>query len=69
MSLSSELIFGCVHMFAAMFGAEQHASLHQCKDAPCSGATQGTDVLLIFMKIFKKNPTILSRPIAWVKGF
>jgi hypothetical protein len=42
MSLSSELIFGCVHMFAATFEVEQRASLHQCKDTPCSGATKGT---------------------------
>jgi hypothetical protein len=52
-----------------MFGAEQHASLHQWKDAPCSGATQGTDALLVFMKMFKKNLTILSRSITWAKGF
>jgi hypothetical protein len=57
MSLSSELIFGCVHMFATTFEAEQRASLHQCKDAPCSGATQGTmpNRVLVFYEIFKNS--------------
>jgi hypothetical protein len=55
MSLSSELIFGCVHMFATTFEAEQRKSLHQGKDAPCSGATKGTMPSLFFTKIFKKS--------------
>jgi hypothetical protein len=54
MSLSSELIIGCVHMFATMLGAVHRASLHQCKDAPCSGATQGT-MPSSFYDFFKKN--------------
>jgi hypothetical protein len=64
MSMSSELIVGCVQMFATMLGAEQRASLHQCKDAPYSGATQGTmpsSFLLNFSKQILKN---VSRPIA-----
>jgi hypothetical protein len=54
MSLSSKLIFGCVHMFATTFGAEQRAPLRQCKDAPYSGATQGTMPSSFFSKFFKK---------------
>jgi hypothetical protein len=42
MSLSSKLIFGCVHYFIATFKLEQSAALHQGKDTPCSGATKGT---------------------------
>jgi hypothetical protein len=55
MSPSSELIFGCVHMFATTFEAEQRASLHQGKDAPCSGATKGT-MHSLFLRNFSKNP-------------
>jgi hypothetical protein len=62
MSLSSELIICCVHMFAKTFEAEQRVSLHQGKDAPCSGATKGTIPSIVpssfFTKIFKKNPDI-----------
>jgi hypothetical protein len=56
MSLSFKLIVGCVHMFATTLEAEQRASLHQCKYAPCSGATQGTIPSSVFQKISKKNP-------------
>jgi hypothetical protein len=56
MSLSSELIVGCVHMFATMFEAEQRASLHQGKDAPYSGATKGMMPSPFFTIFFKKNP-------------
>jgi hypothetical protein len=39
------------------FKLEQITSLHQDKDAPCSGATKGTmpSCLLVFSKIFKKK--------------
>jgi hypothetical protein len=56
MPLSSELIFGCVHMFATTLGAEQRMSTHQCKDAPCSGAAQGTMPSSFFFKNLSKNP-------------
>jgi hypothetical protein len=59
MSLSSEFIFGCVHFFAATFELEQRASLHQGKDAPCSGVTKGMRPSWPphFFKIFQKIPT------------
>jgi hypothetical protein len=44
-------------------------SLHQYKDAPCSGATQGTMPSPVFYDFFKKIPTTVSRSIAQVKGF
>jgi hypothetical protein len=52
MSSSSKLMFSCVHFFTATFKLEQIASLHQGKDAPCSGATKGTipSCLLVFSK-------------------
>jgi hypothetical protein len=43
-------------MFATTLETEQRASLHQCKDAPCSGATKGTMPSSFFTKFFKKNP-------------
>jgi hypothetical protein len=49
------LLFGCVHVFATTFGVEQRTSLHQYKDAPCSGATQGTMPSPIFTKFFKNS--------------
>jgi hypothetical protein len=39
-----------------MFRVEQRTSLHQCKDAPCSGATQGTMPSPVFYDFFQKNP-------------
>jgi hypothetical protein len=56
MSPSSKLLFGCVHFFTATFKLEQTTSLHQGKDALCSGATKGTmpSCLLVFQK-FSKN--------------
>jgi hypothetical protein len=56
MSLSSELIFGCVHFFMATFDLEQTVSLHQGKVAPCSGATKGTmPSCPRFFRNFSKN--------------
>jgi hypothetical protein len=44
-------------MFATMLEAEQRASLHEWKNSPYSGATQGTMPSLFFFQIFsKKNP-------------
>jgi hypothetical protein len=69
MSLSSELIVGGVHMFATTFEAEQRVSLHQAKNAPCSGDTKGT-MPSLFLRIFsKKIPTTVLRSIARAKGF
>jgi hypothetical protein len=56
-------------MLATTIEAEQRASLHQGKDAPCSGATKGTMPSSLFTKFFKKIPTTVSRPIAQAKGF
>jgi hypothetical protein len=42
-------------VFATTLGAKQQASLHQCKDAPYSGATKGTMPSLNFYKIFQKS--------------
>jgi hypothetical protein len=68
--MSSELIVGYVHMFATTLEAEQRASLHQCKDAPCSGATQGTMPSSFFQNFqTKKIPTTMSRLIAQAKSF
>jgi hypothetical protein len=52
-----------------MFGVEQRVSLHQCKDAPCSGATQGMMPSPCFLRFFQKIPTTVSRPISRAKVF
>jgi hypothetical protein len=54
-----------------MLKLEQAMSLHQGKDAPCSGATKGTmpSCPQRFFKNFQKNPTTLSRPIAQARSF
>jgi hypothetical protein len=44
-------------------------SLHRCKDAPYSGATQGMMPSFQFFTIFKKLPTTMSRPITRANGF
>jgi hypothetical protein len=41
-------------MFVTTLEAEQRASLHQGKDTPCSGATQG--MMPSFLRNFSKNP-------------
>jgi hypothetical protein len=73
MYLSSELIVGCVHMFATMFEAEQRASFAPRQRRSLLGGYQGHDshdALLVLTKFFKKEiPTTVSRPIAQAKGF
>jgi hypothetical protein len=55
--------------FTTTLKAEQRASLHLCRDAPFSRATQGMMPSFHFLQLFKNIPTTVSRLIARAKGF
>jgi hypothetical protein len=58
-----------VYECATALKAEQRASLHLCRNAPCSGDTAGTMPSFCFLWFFKIIMTTMSRPIAQANGF
>jgi hypothetical protein len=59
--LKFEKLIDChVYECVTTLKAEQRVSLHMCRDAPCSGATQGTMPSFYFFAIFQKILTTVS---------